>query len=128
MNTNWIYQGSPINVLQTLRVGLDEGTNVIIEEKIIPEEFTSELKWYYGPTEWDDEPGKMWHKDCDRDLDGEVLFIDGGHVCTKCRQQDQLATDFKWTSVTDNETRRYATEDALRQLEKRLTMARGTKR
>ena len=45
----------------------------------------SELSYHYGPTATDPEPGKMWHYDCG----GEVFFIDDGHVCLKCGEQDE---------------------------------------
>lgn len=44
---------------------------------------TPELRWHYGPTDADPEPGKMWHYDCG----GEVWYFDGGPICTKCKQQ-----------------------------------------
>lgn len=46
---------------------------------------------YYGPTAWDDDAGKQWHRDCpDTDgsgHDGEVWFWkDGSETCLDCGQ------------------------------------------
>jgi hypothetical protein len=43
-----------------------------------------ELDWYYGPTEWDNDHGKMWHRNCSGDR-GEVwVWKDGSYTCTGC--------------------------------------------
>lgn len=41
------------------------------------------LRWHYGPTQADPEPGKMWCYDCG----GNVMFIDDGYICLKCHRQ-----------------------------------------
>lgn len=38
------------------------------------------LRWHYGPTDTDPEPGKMWCYDCA----AEVWFIEGGAICSGC--------------------------------------------
>ena len=43
------------------------------------------LRWHYGPTESDPDPGTRWHYDCG----GEVLVIEGALVCSKCGQSDE---------------------------------------
>lgn len=43
-----------------------------------------ELDWYYGPTEWDQGAGKMWHSDCPAGR-GEVwVWKDGSYTCSGC--------------------------------------------
>ena len=42
------------------------------------------LRWHYGPTETDPDPGSMWHYNCG----GEVWIIEDGYICRKCGQQD----------------------------------------
>jgi len=43
----------------------------------------AELRWHYGPTDDDPEPGKMWHDACS----GEVWsFKDGALICRRCAQ------------------------------------------
>lgn len=42
------------------------------------------LKYYYGPTEKDKDPGKMWCSSCG----GEVLGFDEGNICYKCHLSD----------------------------------------
>lgn len=45
----------------------------------------SELSWYYGPTDWDREPGKMWHDGCPSGR-GEVMYDgDGWAYCLGCK-------------------------------------------
>lgn len=46
-----------------------------------------ELRWHYGPTTDDPDPGKMWHYDCG----GEVWYIEDGSICCKCGQQEDNA-------------------------------------
>jgi hypothetical protein len=41
------------------------------------------LDWYYGPTEWDADPGKMWHRGCPAGH-GEVWGLEGGYCCSEC--------------------------------------------
>lgn len=41
------------------------------------------LRWHYGPTDDDPDPGKRWHYDCG----GEVWYLGGGDICRKCGQQ-----------------------------------------
>jgi hypothetical protein len=44
----------------------------------------SELRWHYGPTDWDPEPGHMWHYDCPAGR-GEVMIDgDGWAYCEGC--------------------------------------------
>lgn len=38
------------------------------------------LRWHYGPTPSDPDPGKMWCYACS----GEVWYLEGGHICTEC--------------------------------------------
>lgn len=44
---------------------------------------TDELDWYYGPTDTDPDPGKMWHRGCG----GEVHAVEGGYICS-CGAQE----------------------------------------
>lgn len=42
------------------------------------------LNWSYGPTEWDSDPGKIWHNDCPGGR-GEVwAWKDGSYGCDGC--------------------------------------------
>ena len=44
-----------------------------------------ELDWHYGPTEWDHDSGKMWHRDCAGGQRGEVwVWKDGSYTCDGC--------------------------------------------
>ena len=43
------------------------------------------LDWFYGPTATDPDPAKQWHRNCG----GEVWFIDGGFICSKCKEQEE---------------------------------------
>jgi hypothetical protein len=45
---------------------------------------TDELRWHYGPTATDPDPGKMWCCDCG----GEVMIFDDAYVCSCGRQSD----------------------------------------
>lgn len=38
------------------------------------------LRWHYGPTVNDSDPGKMWCYHCA----GEVMWIEGGYICGGC--------------------------------------------
>lgn len=50
---------------------------------------TGDLRWHYGPTEADSDPGKMWCYDCG----AEVYGIEGGYICSGCdRQEDPEAS------------------------------------
>lgn len=42
------------------------------------------LRWHYGPTKVDPDPGKMWHYNCG----GEVWSMDDGLICSKCHKQE----------------------------------------
>jgi hypothetical protein len=49
----------------------------------------TEIRWHYGPTAEDPEPGHMWHYDCG----GQVMFIDDGYICGRCgMQQSEVNT------------------------------------
>jgi hypothetical protein len=41
------------------------------------------MRWHYGPTEKDSDPGTMWHYDCG----GWVLACEDGLICAKCGEQ-----------------------------------------
>lgn len=56
-----------------------------------------ELRWHYGPTADDADPGKMWHYDCQ----GEVLIIDGGYICSRCEQQQDCGFEVIVTATDD---------------------------
>lgn len=38
------------------------------------------LRWHYGPTTEDPDPGKMWHYECG----GEVWSFKEGMICRRC--------------------------------------------
>ncbi len=57
---------------------------------------TETLRWHYGPTATDPEPGKMWHDGCGR----EVMFIEDGHICG-CGAQDADDEDAPISSVAE---------------------------
>jgi hypothetical protein len=43
-----------------------------------------EIDWHYGPTDWDVDAGKMWHRACPAGR-GEVwVWKDGSYTCTGC--------------------------------------------
>lgn len=44
----------------------------------------SPLRWHYGPTEADPNPGSMWCYDCG----AEVWVFDEGYICRGCGRQD----------------------------------------
>jgi hypothetical protein len=55
------------------------------------EEIPNEFDFYYGPTDWDSDPGKMWHRN--GDCNGEVWSFDNGWICIKCdRSKEGVAT------------------------------------
>jgi hypothetical protein len=63
---------------------LPAGTGARIpEETPLVELERPELRWHYGPTETDPNPGAMWHYDCG----GEVWYIDDAPICSRCDQQ-----------------------------------------
>lgn len=44
----------------------------------------TEINWSYGPTDWDPNPGAMWHNDCPGER-GEVYYDKGGGAyCLGC--------------------------------------------
>ncbi len=44
----------------------------------------AELRWHYGPTDWDPQPHHMWHYDCPGGR-GEVMYDgDGWAYCMGC--------------------------------------------
>lgn len=47
------------------------------------------LRWHYGPTENDPDPGKMWCYRCD----SEVFAFDEGYICSGCGQQEDPEQD-----------------------------------
>lgn len=45
----------------------------------------AELNWHYGPTDWNPDPGRMWHYDCPGGR-GEVMYDkDGSAYCLGCK-------------------------------------------
>lgn len=44
-----------------------------------------ELRWHYGPTDKDPDPGRVWCDDCG----GEVYFFKEGGICSGCGQQGE---------------------------------------
>lgn len=44
----------------------------------------SGMRWHYGPTATDPNPGSMWHYDCG----GEVWGFEDGYICRKCGMQE----------------------------------------
>lgn len=52
--------------------------------KTAEEHEVAELRWHYGPTDWNPDPGRMWHYDCPAGA-GEVMYDkDGGAYCEGC--------------------------------------------
>jgi hypothetical protein len=45
------------------------------------------LRWHYGPTDTDPEPGRMWCNDCG----SEVYGFKEGYVCNGCGRAEALA-------------------------------------
>lgn len=41
------------------------------------------LRWHYGPTATDPNPGSMWCDDCS----GEVWILEDGYICRGCGRQ-----------------------------------------
>lgn len=47
----------------------------------------AELRWHYGPTSDDPDPGRMWHYDCG----GEVWAFDEGLICSECDMSEEAS-------------------------------------
>jgi hypothetical protein len=43
------------------------------------------LRWHYGPTDDDPDPGAKWCDDCG----SEVWTFDDGYICSGCSRQDE---------------------------------------
>lgn len=50
----------------------------------LPETPSPTLRWHYGPTESDPDPGTMWHYDCG----GWVMSFKEGLICAKCGESE----------------------------------------
>lgn len=48
----------------------------------------SKLKWHYGPTDTNPDPGRMWHYECGK----EVLYIEDGYIC-ECGDSDSYNSE-----------------------------------
>lgn len=57
---------------------------LVDQAKTVDEREVAELRWHYGPTDWNPDEGRMWHYDCPAGA-GEVMYDkDGGAYCEGC--------------------------------------------